>query len=144
MVATLGKELLAVPIACGLRFDFDVAVDAALASQTQLVLVAQVGEKSFGISGGFRRESLDQAAFAEILLALLDDDAAGTAPAQTVAIQRLMNAFVELDAGLASFRAEVRSGLNFDGLLLFGERDLRHCGKPEIRGTRDSMANAAG
>lgn len=131
--APLTPELLAVEVAGSLSFDLDVAFDLALAGESHFVFMADVGKEGFRIAAELCGEILDHPRLRDVFLAFLDVHTAGTAHAETLTVQVLVETLVEFHAGLTGRFPQVGTFGNVNGFLLFDERDLRHGPLPSIR-----------
>src|SRR5262249_27430205 len=78
-------EILAADVEGGLGLDLAVAVDGALAGQAHLLLVADGGQHGQRVHG--QVGALEGALGAEVLHALLDQDAAGAAQPEAGAVE---------------------------------------------------------
>ena len=133
LVKTLTPELLAVEVARCLGLDLDVAFNLALAGESHFVFMADVSKECFRVSTELRGEVLDHAGLRDVRLAFFDVDAARATHAETLTVQVLVDALVELHACLAGGFPKVGTLWNVDGFFLFDERDLRHGPLPSLR-----------
>ena len=131
-------EAFAVPVMSRRGFNLDVAIHLAATRKSELLFVTDPPEEQQ--RSGEDAEAFPQAGPADVVLALCDQHVATAAVAEAHAVEReiLVEAPIHLHSIFQRRFAEIGAGGNFDGLLLFDERDFGHDASGfEIRGGRE-------
>src|SRR5262249_53888825 len=97
-------EVLAADVDRRVGLDGAVAVDLDLAGRGDFGLVPQAAQHAERVAD--QVQLLDQGLLAEVLHALLDQDATGAAHAVAAAVEVALHGAVDLDPGLAGFLAQ--------------------------------------
>ena len=124
MPATSAPEVVAVPVQCRSRLNFDVAIHSHLTREPKILFVTQAGEERQRVR--HHRNFFKWALRCAVLQPLFHDHAATGTQAKTHAVDIIMRERVKLNSGLDGFPAKIGSGRNFDCLFLVHKCDGRH------------------